>query len=241
VTHRSRSRRDLGLSLGVAVAVLVVAMSVFIGTADRNATPVAASNVSAVRDASSAQAAGCVTAMNWQHALQGRAWLILIFTFARGSNGYIGLILDETSLREGPSGTWTKVDSCGPGGSTTTTTRPSTTTSTTRPTTTTTTRPTTTTTTRPTTTTTTAPPPDGAAIYSANCAVCHGADGSGGVGPDLRGIGQMHTVDELIAVITNGRGAMPAWRDRLSAAQIRAVATYVSQIPGSGHEHDHDA
>jgi cytochrome c553 len=225
------------------VAVLVVAMSVFIGTADRNATPVAASNVSAVRDASSAQAAGCVTAMNWEHALRGRAWLILIFTFARGSNTYIGLILDETSLREGPTGTWTKVDSCGPGGSTTTTTRPGSTTTTTRPTTTTT-RPTTTTT-RPTTTTTrpttttTAPGPDGAAIFAANCAVCHGADGSGGVGPDLRGIGQMHTLDELITVITNGRGAMPAWRDRLTAAQIRAVAQYVASIPGEGHEHDH--
>jgi cytochrome c551 len=240
VSHRARSRRDLGLSVGVAVAVLVVAMSVFIGTADQNATPVAASNVVAVRDDSSAHAAQCVTAANWEHVIGNRAWLILIFTFGRGSNNYLGLILDRSSVREGPSGTWTKVDSCGPGGSTTTTTRPSTTTSTTRPSTTTTTRPTTTTT-RPTTTTTTAPPPDGAAIYSANCAVCHGADGSGGVGPDLRGIGQMHTVDELIQVITNGRGAMPAWRDRLSAAQIRAVATYVSQIPGSGHEHDHDA
>jgi hypothetical protein len=48
----------------------------------------------------------------------------------------------------------------------------------------------------------------------------------------------MHTLDELIQVITNGRGGMPAWRDELTADEIRAVATYVSQIPGEGHEHD---
>jgi polyvinyl alcohol dehydrogenase (cytochrome) len=82
-------------------------------------------------------------------------------------------------------------------------------------------------------------PPDGAALYAANCAACHGADGSGGAGPDLRGIGEMHTLDELIQVITNGRGDMPAWNTTLSAEEIRAVATYVSEIPGDGHEHDH--
>jgi cytochrome c551 len=235
VSQRARSRRDLGLSVAVAVAVVMVAMSVFIGTAGREATPVAASNVSAVRDASNAQAAQCVTAANYEHAFGNRAWLILIFTFARGSNNYLGLILDRTSVREGPSGTWTRVDSCGPGS--TTTTMPGSTTTTTGPTTTTT-MPTTTTTMPTTTTSTTGPPPDGAAIYSANCAACHGADGSGGAGPDLRGIGEAHTLDELIQVITDGRGAMPAWRNTLSAEQIRSVATYVSQIPGD-HEHDH--
>jgi cytochrome c553 len=239
VSLRARLKRHLALFVSVAVAVVVMAMSVFVGQAGQGATPVAASNVSAVRQAGPAQAAQCVTGANYEHAFGNRAWLILIFTFARGSNNYLGLILDRTSLREGPAGTWTKVDSCGPG-STTTTTRPGTTTTTTRPTTTTTTRPTTTTTTRPTTTTTTAPPADGAAIYAANCAACHGADGSGGAGPSLQGIGEAHTIDELIAVITDGRGAMPAWREELSAAEIRAVATYVSQIPGE-HEHDHAA
>jgi polyvinyl alcohol dehydrogenase (cytochrome) len=86
-------------------------------------------------------------------------------------------------------------------------------------------------------------PPDGAAIFAANCATCHGADGSGGAGPDLRGIGQVHTVDELIDVITNGRNGMPAWRDQLTAEEIQAVAEYVASIPGTpAHDHDeHDA
>ena len=48
----------------------------------------------------------------------------------------------------------------------------------------------------------------------------------------------MHTLDELIQVITNGRGGMPAWRNELSAEEIRAVAQYVSEISGDGHEHD---
>ena len=81
-------------------------------------------------------------------------------------------------------------------------------------------------------------PADGAAIFAENCAVCHGADGSGGAGPDLRGIGEMHTIDQLVEVVTNGRGGMPAWREELTADEIRAVAQYVSEIPGEGHEHD---
>jgi mono/diheme cytochrome c family protein len=224
--------------MAVAVAVVMVAMAVFVSSPGQGAKPAAASNAGATREASSAQAAQCVTAANWEHAIANRAWLLLVFTFARGSNNYLGLILDRTSVSEGPAGTWTKVDNCGPG--TTTTTRPGTTT-TTRPTTTTT-RPTTTTT-RPTTTTTrptttTTAPPSGSAIYAANCAACHGAEGQGGVGPPLQGIGEVHTIAELVEVITNGRGAMPAWRDQLTPAQIQAVATYVSQIPGE-HEHDH--
>jgi cytochrome c551 len=236
VSQRSRSTRHLGLALTVAVAVVVTAMSLSVGPAGRGAAPVAASNASSASPGAAAQAAQCVTATNSEHAEAERAYQFLILAFARGSFDFLGLSWSTTSLQEGPAGTWNMVDSCGPG--TTTTTMPGTTT-TTAPTTTTTAP--TTTTTAPTTTTTTAPPPDGAAIYSANCAACHGADGSGGAGPDLRGIGEMHTVDELIAVITNGRGGMPAWQTVLTAEQIRAVAQYVSEIPGDGHEHDHAA
>ena len=60
----------------------------------------------AVSAGSAAQAAQCQTATNLQHAMANRAWRILIFVWARGSNNYLGLILDQTSLREGPAGTW---------------------------------------------------------------------------------------------------------------------------------------
>ncbi|HEY8527049.1 MAG TPA: PQQ-binding-like beta-propeller repeat protein [Acidimicrobiales bacterium] len=79
---------------------------------------------------------------------------------------------------------------------------------------------------------------DGEALFAHNCAACHGADGSGGNGPSLRGIGQEHSVEEIAEVITNGRGGMPAWRDQLTADEIAAVAAYVASLPGD-HDHDH--
>lgn len=83
------------------------------------------------------------------------------------------------------------------------------------------------------------PPPDGQAIYQANCASCHGADGSGGQGPSLQGIVDEHGVDYATEVVTNGRGAMPAWEGQLTAEEIAAVVEYVGTFEGS-HEHDHD-
>jgi polyvinyl alcohol dehydrogenase (cytochrome) len=80
------------------------------------------------------------------------------------------------------------------------------------------------------------PPPDGASIYSANCAACHGADGSGGAGPSLLGIGDAHSVEEITAVVTNGRGGMPAWREELTAEEIAAVVEYIRTFEG---EHGH--
>jgi cytochrome c oxidase subunit 2 len=68
----------------------------------------------------------------------------------------------------------------------------------------------------------------GADIYRAYCATCHGADGQGGVGPQLEG--RMQTaypdIEDQILVVANGRANMPAWKARLSAKQIRAVVEY---------------
>lgn len=219
--------------VGALLLATVLAGSMLIGSTSRWGTP--ASDAAPVSASSQAQAATCVEATNSEHADAGRAYEFLIFVFARGSFAYLGLSWATSSLQEGPTGTWTVVESCG-GSGTTTTTVPSTTT-TTRPSTTTTTRPSTTTTTVP-STTTTVPGPDGEAIYQTNCAACHGAEGEGGVGPPLQGIGEAHSVAELVQVITDGRGAMPAWEGRLTPAEINAVATYVSTIPGE-HEHDH--
>jgi mono/diheme cytochrome c family protein len=226
-TVKTRSR------LGALLLATALAGSMLIGSTSRWGP--SASDAAPGAPAAPAQAATCVEATNSEHADAGRAWEFLIFVFARGSFAYMGLSWTTTSLQEGPTGTWTVVESCGGSGTTTTTAPGSTTT--TAPSTTTTTAPTTTTT-APSTTTTTAPGPDGEAIYQTNCAACHGAEGQGGVGPSLQGIGEMHTVAELVQVITDGRGAMPAWEGRLTPAEINAVATYVSTIPGE-HEHDH--
>ncbi len=45
-------------------------------------------------------------------------------------------------------------------------------------------------------------------IYKQNCAACHGADLSGGVGPALTGIGSTHSQEEIEAIIEKGQGIM---------------------------------
>ncbi|WP_372886594.1 cytochrome-c oxidase, cbb3-type subunit III [Shimia sp.] len=78
----------------------------------------------------------------------------------------------------------------------------------------------------------------GAAVFEENCTSCHGEDGSGDRSqgaPNLTDAiwlygGDYATVSETV---NNGRkGAMPAWQDRLSEAQIRAVSVYVHQLGG---------
>ena len=77
--------------------------------------------------------------------------------------------------------------------------------------------------------------PDGATIYQQNCALCHSTDGTGGSGPSLVGVGDRHTVDDLRAIVQNGRGAMPAWDGELSPEEIAAVVDYISTAwPGDG-------
>ncbi len=70
---------------------------------------------------------------------------------------------------------------------------------------------------------------DGAALFAANCAVCHSADGSGGVGPRIGGgrvVEIYPDVADQIVVVTNGRGGMPAFGTRLSAEEIAEVVRF---------------
>jgi cytochrome c6 len=79
---------------------------------------------------------------------------------------------------------------------------------------------------------------DGAATYKAKCAMCHGADGKGdtpmGKKLGLRDFAspevQKMSDDELIAVTTKGKNKMPAYENKLSAAQIKDVITYIRQL-----------
>jgi cytochrome c oxidase subunit 2 len=74
---------------------------------------------------------------------------------------------------------------------------------------------------------------DGSAIYAENCAACHGPDGGGGVGPQLSE-GQIVTrfpdIEDQIAVVTTGLGPMPAFGERLSPEEIRAVVEYTREL-----------
>ena len=69
---------------------------------------------------------------------------------------------------------------------------------------------------------------DGAVVYKAKCAMCHGADGAkpapkGINGPDskLKGASGLNTI------ITKGSGKMPGFEGKLSPEEITAVTDYV--------------
>jgi mono/diheme cytochrome c family protein len=46
-------------------------------------------------------------------------------------------------------------------------------------------------------------------IFKNNCSSCHGADLSGGAGPDLTKIGSKHSEEEIHDIAVNGTGSMP--------------------------------
>jgi alcohol dehydrogenase (cytochrome c) len=69
----------------------------------------------------------------------------------------------------------------------------------------------------------------GQAVFSDNCAVCHGAKGTGGNGgPNLTTIPAAKTVAGVTKQVTNGGGGMPAFKGQLTPAQIADVAAYVT-------------
>jgi len=70
----------------------------------------------------------------------------------------------------------------------------------------------------------TAAEPD--AIYEANCSACHGADLTGGMGPDLTSVGSDHSADEIVDIIQNGTGAMPA-QSQVSPEEATALAEWL--------------
>jgi len=73
----------------------------------------------------------------------------------------------------------------------------------------------------------------GAAVFAANCARCHGSDGSGGIGPQLSDgkVAQAFpdAADE-VQFVTRGRDGMPAFGDTLSPSQIEQVVQYTRTL-----------
>jgi mono/diheme cytochrome c family protein len=74
---------------------------------------------------------------------------------------------------------------------------------------------------------------DGATVFADNCAGCHGGDGTGGIGPRLAGgrvVAQFPDPVDQIAVVTGGRGGMPAFGEKLSEEEIAAVVEYTRTV-----------
>jgi cytochrome c6 len=72
---------------------------------------------------------------------------------------------------------------------------------------------------------------DGAAIYAAKCTACHGKDGKGTPVGQKMGAHDLTALKdseaEIVGTITNGDGKMPAFKQKLSAEEIQAVAKFV--------------
>ena len=76
---------------------------------------------------------------------------------------------------------------------------------------------------------------DGAAVYKAKCATCHGVDGKGqspmGKKMGLRDLGspevQKQTYKELYDWTAVGKGKMPGYKDKLSDEEIKALVAHM--------------
>lgn len=71
---------------------------------------------------------------------------------------------------------------------------------------------------------------EGERVYLASCSSCHGKSGEGARGPNISGgrvADEYPDVAEVVALVTGGRGEMPAFGPKLSEAEIDAVAHYV--------------
>ena len=79
---------------------------------------------------------------------------------------------------------------------------------------------------------------DGAALFKAKCAMCHGADGSAssGMGKSM-GLKPLGSPDvqkmsdaDMTTLIANGKGKMPASKGKLTDDEISAVVKYVKTL-----------
>jgi mono/diheme cytochrome c family protein len=73
---------------------------------------------------------------------------------------------------------------------------------------------------------------DGAAIYKAKCAMCHGPDGEGKMGPALKG--ESMSADQIADALLKGAPGKKAPHGKpmpgLTADQASAVAAYVKSL-----------
>jgi len=76
----------------------------------------------------------------------------------------------------------------------------------------------------------------GASVFQAQCISCHGKQGEGLVGPNLtdQQYKNVKKIEDIATVIIDGaaKGAMPAWKTRLSMNEIVLVSSYVASLRG---------
>lgn len=77
---------------------------------------------------------------------------------------------------------------------------------------------------------------DGKALYEQKCASCHGKDGV--AKPMAKGSANLNdpnyqktaTVESIAKVTMDGKNKMPAYKDKLNADQINAIAAHIKTL-----------
>jgi YVTN family beta-propeller protein len=77
----------------------------------------------------------------------------------------------------------------------------------------------------------------GQAVFTRNCAVCHGPDAGGsGIAPSLKDGTWYNNAAGVVAIVKAGRGGvMPAWDGILSPEEIQQVAAYIASLGKPEH------
>ncbi len=78
---------------------------------------------------------------------------------------------------------------------------------------------------------------EAASLYSQKCALCHGKDGKGTPTGKKMGSKDLTTLklsqEQVVNDIANGKGKMPAFKGKITDAQIDALAKYVTGLEKS--------
>jgi len=78
---------------------------------------------------------------------------------------------------------------------------------------------------------------EGKGLYTQHCVACHGAEGQGGVGPNLTDDYWLHgnTIKNVYRTISEGvtEKGMLSWKRQLNPLQMQQVASYVLSLHGS--------
>jgi cytochrome c oxidase cbb3-type subunit III len=78
---------------------------------------------------------------------------------------------------------------------------------------------------------------EGKAIFKANCAVCHGNEGQGTIGPNLTDNYWKHgnTINDIFKVVKYGviEKGMIAWQTQLNPAAMQKVSSYITTLAGT--------
>jgi cytochrome c6 len=74
------------------------------------------------------------------------------------------------------------------------------------------------------------PADQGARLFSMHCTLCHGKDGTLGLNGAKDLTRSLLTKEEMLAIVTNGKGVMMPYKNALSKAELEAVVAHVRTL-----------